>query len=88
MKQSKATDLLMERYGLIKGARLVQYAAMLQGMGEVGFDKVMSQQLRSKVTREMVAVGVYWDDVQWDPGIERWYVGMARRWMKQVRRTA
>ncbi len=88
MKQGKAFELLMAEYGLIGAGRLLQHAAILQGIGPAAFDEVMSPQLRSKVAKQLLAVGVHWDDIEWNPGIERWYVSMARATMKRARRSA
>jgi len=88
MKESKAMDLLVDAYGLVRGASLIQQAAILQGVGVEAYDALYSQQNRSKVTRAMAAVGVYWDDIEWDPGVSRWYVSLARRAMRKARRTA
>lgn len=88
MKQDEATLLLMERYGILKGARLIQYALMLNGFGPEHFDREASQQQRSKFIREMRDAGVYWDDIEFDAAFEGWWLKLAKKARAMRRRTA
>ena len=85
MKEDEAMELLWKRYGLLKAARLLNYASALQALGPQRFDAESSKQQRSKMIGEMREAGVYWDDIEWQTGVVKWWVKVAR---KHVRRTA
>lgn len=63
--EGKAQELAIEKYGLLKGSRLIAYAAQLYALGPEDFDKRASQQQRSKMLRELLDAGVNASEIRW-----------------------
>lgn len=86
MTEDDAMKILTEKYGLLKAARLIQYAMMLQGLGVEHFEKEASRAQRYKFITAMRGAGVYWDTIEFKGAFERSWLAAAKK--VRARRTA
>lgn len=73
MNEAKAQDRLMERYGLLKGCRLLAYAAQIHILGEDEFARRSTRQTVWQVKHDMAVAGVEFDAIEWGPVAEGGY---------------
>lgn len=65
MDEGEAQDLLMRKYGFLKGCRLLAYLSALYALGPEEFDRRSSQPQRSLIQKEARLAGVDPERIRW-----------------------